>query len=108
CLSSSRKARFPVMAGKIFSSFAMTTGQVVSEQRNQTLIEVFDLDATPRAQALPRLIDPPQKPWIVFEAALGQGNFLDSGFPNCASHVSASDLATIATSTTGGQAFWPL
>jgi hypothetical protein len=30
----------------------------------------------------------------------GEGNFLNSGFPNCASYDSASDFATIANSRT--------
>ncbi|MEH2521382.1 hypothetical protein V1279_006955 [Bradyrhizobium sp. AZCC 1610] len=30
----------------------------------------------------------------------GQGDFLHAGFPNCASHNSASDLATIAKTST--------
>ena len=35
---------------------------------------------------------------IVFD--FGERNFLQAGFPNCASHDSASDLATIANTST--------
>src|SRR5271157_2132948 len=35
---------------------------------------------------------------VIFD--FGERNFLHSGFPNCASHDSASDLATIAKTST--------
>jgi hypothetical protein len=117
----------------------------VDDAFQQLRIPLFALDvlepgATSRAQAVSRLFNSPQEPWVMFETVLepvflgseadqhacrlamtrdddllrlcfskkarqiildlGQGDFLHSGFPNCASHKSASDLRTIARTST--------